>query len=263
MGNYGSVNIVHLKQVHKNGSKRIQGSQDFKLEPKDKVKKVVFAQFHIAQYVLKNIVSKGSLPVVVSEAHAHDSDVSPLFKEGVVCKQVKEYFPSGLNMNYDQLNAIQGELLWAYGGDTILFCSKSISKIYAADTVESKNFLQGSIKKMQEFANLQSEGYDVSKPFQKLMNETMALQESLAISLALKAHEDHVSNGGDAKQEVFLIYGAAHDFKEECALHSCRLTEVTFNRTVEKTYFGFQKTGVVVTENVVFESSLAGADLAV
>lgn len=199
-----TLEITHLKQLHK-----IPGIPDYDSN-QDICVQVARAQYELASYLTKNT----NIPVI-RESLYDDIDCINYID---ICNITKEiFFPNGLPDSFEKLNHLQRTMLYREGAALTLTYMGVLPKIYKAIEKEDSD-------RIDEIFN--------TLPYHVLYNkitteDDFGNRENFALDKATSVAQDYY--GSPSQGKVFIIFGAAHDFKKECAERGFKLTEVCLN----------------------------------
>ena len=220
------LEIIHLQQSHplSDPSDDDASQTAYELYYQIKGKKIVLSQYNIAKYILKN----PAIPVF-GEALYEDIDYSSFGcgTYGSICTTIQEeVFPAGFPDRFDSLTKHQKRILYSYGGGPVLVLLGIIPKIHK--TIEQK--LNDELKERFERLDVPIDHpIEGIKSFLKRKNpqayvDIYETRDKAAISSIKEAFENTPQDF--AQGQVFLIFGADHDFREECQKYGYKLTEV-------------------------------------
>jgi hypothetical protein len=200
--NNNPLEVIHLKQLHALNGIPHTKATDEQLEA------VALSQYRVSQYILQNY----KLPVV---HEAIDKDMDCIDDKGF-CSFIRgAIFPGGLPHSFEDFNKQQKAFLYKYGGATSLLVFDLIPKLHKSITREI----------LDAFFN------------KKIDRETL---EERVIDNVKQASEQHFQDLSNNK--IILVFGAAHDFRNECTAYGYNLTNIdTVLPTLEYTYAEYSK----------------------
>lgn len=199
-----TLEITHLKQLH-----NIPGIPDYDSK-KDICVQVARAQYELASYLIHNT----NIPVIL-ESHYDDVDCINSID---MCNVTKQFvFPNGLPDSFEQLNHVQKAMLYKYGAAVTLTYMGVLPKIYKAIEKEDSDRIDEAFDKLS---------YEAL--YHKMITEDdFGNRENFALDQVQLVALDYYGSPDQGK--VFVIFGAGHDFKKECAERGFKLTEVSLN----------------------------------
>jgi hypothetical protein len=254
------LEIIHLGQTHQTGKSFIE-------EDPKQVENVVRSQYEIVKYIIKN----PGIPVFY-ENYPEDADkyncvpTSDPTQEKTRCDFGPLLFPNGLPLSFHLLNSDQKRVLFSLGAGSSLIVLGIRSKIYKTISKElykelhsgrslyetrEKSFdkLSLDIKNMPDAAyklfKQELRGIDISdkKGMEMLMKKFGVYNRAFDLlfgdireKLTINYIESAIKNNPEefSHKQVFLVYGDAHDFTEECQKHGYKSTKKSFDFGIEK-----------------------------
>lgn len=207
------LEITHLKQFHK-----IPGIPEYD-QYKPICNKIAKHQYELAKYLTQN----PNIPVIVESLY----DNIDCINSSDMCNVTKNFiFPQGLPDNFNQLTFLQKKFLYEEGAATTLVYMGILPIVYKSID-----------KEFSDKIDAEAEQLSYEELYQKVTtDDDFGNRENFALDNAALVAE--AVYGISNENKIFIIFGGAHDFKNECNDRGFELKEVSFSGDIIINYDG-------------------------
>lgn len=224
-----TIEIIHLKQFHK-----IPGIPNYD-EQNEICNTVAKSQFKLANYLAHN----NNTPVVLESLY----DNINCENSSEMCAVTKEVvFPDGLPNSFEDLSYAQKVMLYEYGATITLTYMGVLPQTYPSIDSDSSDKIDAEARKLSY-----EELY-----LKVTTTEDFGNREHFALDNAKLAAQDHY--GSSTQGKVFIVFGAAHDFRKECIEFGYQHSEIDFSPDKDTISFGSlittQRSGSLITNQL-------------